>query len=150
VVVLTWVALGATSALYAAALGYTASRPAADGRYAGLARWLTAHGLRYGLGGASANVVTADSGGRVTVAATVVRQGRVRPLLYQSPAAAYDPGRHDARFAVLRAPAGVPGYAAEVMPAAAVSATFGHPARVYRFDGFTVAVWDVNLLTKLP
>jgi hypothetical protein len=94
-------------------------------------------------------VVTADSGGRATAAATVVRQGRLRPLLYQSSVAAYDPRRHDARFVVLRAPADGAGYAAEVVPASAALATFGPPARVYRFDGFTVAVWNVNLLTKL-
>jgi hypothetical protein len=35
------------------------------------------------------------------------------------------------------------------VPAAAVRATFGPPARVYRFDGFTVDAWDVNLLTKM-
>jgi hypothetical protein len=33
--------------------------------------------------------------------------------------------------------------------AAAVRATFGQPARVYRFDGFTIEAWNVNLLTKM-
>jgi hypothetical protein len=35
------------------------------------------------------------------------------------------------------------------IPAAAVRANFGRPAPVYRFDWFTVDVWDVNLLTKM-
>ena len=47
------------------------------------------------------------------------------------------------------APAARAGDVAEEIPAAAVRATFGRPARVYRFDGFTVDVWDVNLLTKM-
>lgn len=72
----------------------------------------------------------------------------MRPLLYQSPAGAYDPGRHRATFVVTGAPGARPGAAAEDIPAAAVRATFGPPMHVYRFDGFTVAVWDVNLLTK--
>ncbi|MCW2893749.1 MAG: hypothetical protein JWO75_3238 [Actinomycetia bacterium] len=35
------------------------------------------------------------------------------------------------------------------IPAAAVRANFGRAAPVYRFDGFTVDAWDVNLLTKM-
>ena len=50
---------------------------------------------------------------------------------------------------VTEAPGARPGAAAEVMPAAAVRATFGPPMHVYRFDGFAVSVWDVNLLTKM-
>jgi hypothetical protein len=30
-----------------------------------------------------------------------------------------------------------------------VRATFGRPAGVYRFDGYTVDSWNVNLLTKM-
>jgi hypothetical protein len=93
--------------------------------------------------------VSLESGGRAEVAAVAVSKGRVRPLLYQSPVAAYDPGLHDATFVVTRAPAARPGDAAEDIPASAVRATFGPPARVYRFDGFTVDVWGVNLLTKM-
>jgi hypothetical protein len=78
-----------------------------------------------------------------------VTGGRVRPLLYQSSLAAYDPRLHDATFLVAGAPAAQAGDAAEAVSAAAVRATFGRPARVCRFDGFTVDVWDVNLLTKL-
>ena len=114
-----------------------------------LADWLAGHGLRYGLGGASANVVTVDSGGRTEVAPVAVRDGRVRPLLYQSPAAAYDPRRHDATFLITGAPA-----------ARARRRARGHPRRrgagnlraagpVYRFDGFTIEAWNVNLLTKM-
>jgi hypothetical protein len=136
-------------AAYGVAFGYSAARPPAAGPEAVLADWLAGQGLRYGLGGASANIVAADSGGRAGVATVTVSKGRVRPLLYQSPAAAYDPGLHRATFVVTGAPAARPGASAETIPAAAMRATFGPPARVYRFDGFTVGVWDVNLLTKM-
>ncbi len=46
-------------------------------------------------------------------------------------------------------PAARAGDAAPDIPAAAIRATFGPPARVYRFGGFTVDVWGVNLLTKM-
>ena len=133
---------------YAVAFGWSAAQPRAVSGDQVLANWLVGHGLRYGLGGPSANLVTVDSGGRTGVAVVTVRKGRVRPLLYQSPAAAYDPWRHDATFLIAGAPAARAGDAAEAIPAAAVRATFGRPARVYRFDGFTVDVWNVNLLTK--
>ena len=134
---------------YAVAFGWSAAQPRAVSGDEVLADWLVGHGLRYGLGGASANVVTVDSGGRTEVEGVTVRNGRVRPLLYQSSTAAYDPWRHDATFLVAGAPAARAGDAAEAIPAEAVRATFGHPARVYRFDGFTVDAWNVNLLTKM-
>jgi hypothetical protein len=134
---------------YGIAFGYSAAQPGAASGDAVLADWLVGHGLRYGLGGASANIVTLDSGGRTGAAAVTVGKGRVRPLLYQSSAAAYDPERHDATFLVAGAPAARAGDVAEDIPSAVVRATFGPPARVYRFDGFTVDVWDVNLLTKM-
>jgi hypothetical protein len=133
---------------YGAALGYSAAQPAAAGSDQELADWLVGHGLRYGLGGAAANAVTADSGGRAVVTSTVVREGLVRALLYQSSAAAYDPRRHDATFLVAGTPGG-PGDPAEDVPAAAVRASFGQPSRSYRFHGFTVDGWGVNLLTRL-
>jgi len=114
--------------------------------------WSAIHHLcagRYGLGGAAANIVTVDSGGRAGVEAVTVRDGRVRPLLYQSAAAAYDPRRHYATFLIAGAPAARAGDAAGAVPAAAVRATFGRPARSYRFDGFTIEAWNVNLLTKM-
>jgi hypothetical protein len=134
---------------YGAAFGYSAARPAVAGRDSVLAGWLVAHGLRYGLAGASANVDTVDSGGRVVLAPITVRAGRVGVLLYQSNADAYDPRLHDANFLVAGEPGDGAGYAAQVVPGAAVRATFGAPARIYRFAGYTVMAWNVNLLTQL-
>ena len=136
---------------YGGALGYSAAQASRPGQYSALADWLVAHGLRYGLGdGASANVVTVDSGGRVTVEPTQVRMGHVEGFLYQSSAAAFDALGHDANFLVTQTPAIGPGYPAETTaPYPAVLATFGRPARAYRFDGYAVLVWNVNLLTRL-
>jgi len=78
-----------------------------------------------------------------------VSKGRVRPLLYRSSIAAYDARLHRAAFVVTGAPAARSGATAEHIPGAVVRGTFGPPARVYRFAGFTVDVWDVNLLTKM-
>jgi hypothetical protein len=47
---------------YTSAFGYSAAQAAAPGQDSALAGWLVAHGLRYGLGQSSANVVTLDSG----------------------------------------------------------------------------------------
>ena len=142
---------------YGSAFGYSAAQASRPGQYSVLADWLVAHGLRYGLGGgASANVVTVDSGGRVTVEPTEVRMGRagragrLEELLYQSSVAAFDVRKHDANFLVTQTPAIGPGYPAETTASfPAVLATFGRPARSYRFDGYTVLVWNVNLLTRL-
>jgi hypothetical protein len=143
------VAVGLVLTGYGIAFAYSAAQPRAVNGDEVLADWLAGHGLGYGLGGASANVVTVDSGGRTEVAPVAVRDGRVRPLLYQSSAAAYDPRQHDATFLITGAPAARAGDAAEAIPAAAVRATFGQPARMYRFDGFTIEAWNVNLLTKM-
>jgi hypothetical protein len=98
-----------------------------------------AQGLRYGLGGSSANVVTVDSGGRVDVLPVAVRGGRVRALLYQTPTGAYDPRLHDANFLVTGVPGVQAGQTGQTAPEAAVLATFGASARSYRFDGCTSA-----------
>lgn len=71
--ILTFVLAG-----YGVAFGYAAAQPEIAAQHQVLADWLAGHGLRYALGGAAANVVTADSGARTVVAAVTVSQGRVR------------------------------------------------------------------------
>jgi hypothetical protein len=38
---------------------------------------------------------------------------------------------------------------ADVIPRAEILALAGRPARTYRFQSFTIMVWDANLLTLL-
>ena len=134
---------------YIGSFGYSAAQRAAPGGESALASWLVAHGLRYGLGGSSSNVVTVDSGGRAAVLPVAVRAGRLRALLYQTPANAYDPRLHDANFLVTAVPGAQPGESVPTAPYSIVRATFGPPARRYRFEGFTVLAWNVNLLTRM-
>ncbi|HMD92467.1 MAG TPA: hypothetical protein VKG80_07470 [Trebonia sp.] len=143
-----YIALGLL-ACYGAALGYGAAQAAAPGDNADLAGWLAAHHLRYGLGRAESNIVTVDSGGNVHLAVVADRGGRVRPQLYQSAASWYDPRLHYANFIVASTPPGTPAYAPDLIAAGDARRTFGPPARTYRFGGYTVMVWDVNLLTRL-
>jgi hypothetical protein len=63
--------------------------------------------------------------------------------------AASDPRLHDANFLISRVPAAQSDEAARTLRYATVPATFGPPARCYRFDGYTVLAWHVNLLTRM-
>lgn len=139
----------AVLACYAAALGYGAAQPAAPAHGADLARWLGAHHLRYGLGGVVSNITSVQSSGQVRVAIVSVKGGRIAARHYQSAKSWYDPERHKAVFLVAAAPGPGHGGAADQVPPQAVLRTFGPPARVYHFSGYTVMIWDVNLLPLL-
>lgn len=144
-----WVLIVTLLGCYAAALGYGAAQPAAPGQYSTLSRWLVAHRLAYGLGGAASNIATIDSGQRVRLAPIIVRGGRVTALHYQSELSWYDPKYHDGTFLVLNAPGAEAGDSTQTFPYAAVTATFGKPARTYQFAGFTVLTWKHNILASL-
>lgn len=139
----------AALACYAAALGYGAAQPAAPARGADLAAWLEAHHLRYGLGGVVSNVTSVASGGGARVAVVSVRDGRVVARDYQSARSWYDPGRHQATFLVAVAPGAGGGDPVDRVPRQAVLRTFGAPARVYHVSGYTVMIWNRNLLALL-
>jgi hypothetical protein len=147
----SWVLATGLAALacYAAALGYGAAQPAAPPQGADLARWLSAHHLRYGLGGVVSNITSVQSSGQVRVAIVSVKGGRVAARHYQSAGSWYDPKRHDATFLVAAAPGPGHGDAADRMPPQTVLRTFGPPAHVYHFSGYTVMIWDRNLLPLL-
>ena len=136
----------AALACYAAALGSGAAQPAAPAQGTSLAVWLDAHHLRYGLGGVVSNITSVESQGLMRVEIVSVRHGRVAALPYQSARSSYDPRRHDATFLVAVAPADNPSQ--RISYAEAVR-TFGAPARVYHFSGYTVMIWNRNLLTLL-
>jgi hypothetical protein len=127
-----------------AALGYGAAQPPVPPANEALATWLVAHRLGDGLAGYwQANSTTVDSGGRVLVSAvTQGADGKLVPYHWETDGANYDPARHFATFVVADGPSGLPGMWPAVL-------TFGRPARVYHADGYTVMVWNTNLLAKL-
>jgi len=136
--------LGVVLAGYAAILGYGAAQPAQAAQYSNLATWLDAHHLTSGLSGySSANIVTAESGGTLRLRPVTWTGGRLAPRKWEAQSTWYDPRTERANFVVLTT-AG-----AYRVPQSAVVATFGQPARTYRYKGYTIMVWDENLLAHL-
>ncbi len=138
-------ALAVICAGYLASLCYGAGQPSALPADQPLAAWLVAHRLGNGLAGYwQANSTALDSGSRVLVSAVALdSSGRLVPYQWETDDADYDPARHYADFVVAGGPAGLPGMQA------AATRTFGVPLRTYHADGYTILVWDANLLAKL-
>ena len=138
--------VGATVlACYVAALGYAAAQPSVPAQEQNLADWLVAHHLHTGLGRVEANVTTLDSGGRAQLLVTSFRRPRAQPEAYQSKASWYDPRLHDATFVVSTRANGANSYVSH----RTVLDDFGPPQRIYRFGGYTIMVWNKNLLADL-
>ncbi len=138
-------ALAVVAAGYLGALVYGAAQPAAPPENQPLASWLVAHGLTDGLAGYwQASSTTVDSGGRVLVSGvTLGGHGDLVPYQWETDDSGYNPSRHYANFVVTGGPFPLSGaWSAAVR-------TFGHPQEVYRYVGYTVMVWDANLLTRL-
>ena len=133
------------AASYLAALGYGAAQSSVLPANERLASWLVAHRLSDGLAGYwQANSTTMDTGRRVQVSSVIQgADGKLVPYQWETDDTNYDPARHDATFLVAGGPAGLQGG-----PAAAVL-TFGRPARIYHADGYTIMVWNTNLLARL-
>jgi hypothetical protein len=138
-------ALAVVAAGYLGALAYGAAQPAVPPDSQPLASWLVEHGLTDGLAGYwQASSATVDSGGRVLVSAVVVSgNGHLVPYEWETDNSDYSPSRHDATFVVAGGPRPLSG----AWPAAL--RTFGRPQRVYRYDGYTIGVWNTNLLKHL-
>ena len=84
------------------------------------------------------------SGGRVVVSAVVPDvRGHLLPYLWESDLSSYDPVRNYANFVVADGPSVWPG----MQQSAQV--TFGRPARTYQVDGYTILVWNANVLAEL-
>jgi hypothetical protein len=137
--------LAVLAAGYLAALGFGAAQPARPGPNEPLAAWLTAHGLTGGLATYwQANSTNVDSHGRLVLSAVVqdVRD-RLVPYLWETNEANYDPARRYANFVVADGPSALPGMklSAEL--------TFGKPAQIYQAGGYTIMVWNKNLLAEL-
>jgi hypothetical protein len=145
--------LCAVLASYAAMLGYDAAQPPSPPQYAGLAAWLAAEHLTAGLSGYhQANIATLESGGAVTLRAVrPTAGGLIGAYTWNASATWFDPIGHTANFLVLTA-AGAPAAAGgEGMTVAEATATFGRPARTYRYGDYVILVWPraVNLLDRL-
>ena len=69
--------------------------------------------------------------------------GHLEPYLWESDVASYDPARHYANFVVADGPGAWPGMQQSAQ------LTFGRPARSYQVDGYTILVWNTNVLAKL-
>jgi hypothetical protein len=139
--------LAAVLVCYAGMLGYAAAQPAAAPQYADLTAWLTSHHLTSGLSGYSqANIVTATSGGTVSLRPVAAGGSGGRydtGRTWNASSAWFDPARHDADFLVLST------FGAYEVSGADAVATFGRPAKVYRYRDYTIMVWHENLLTRL-
>ena len=136
--------LAAVLACYAGMLGYAAAQPAAAPQYADLTAWLTSHHLTSGLSGYSqANIVTATSGGTVSLRPVAAAGKYVTARTWNASSTWFDPARHDADFLVLST------FGAYEVSGANAVATFGRPAKVYRYRDYTIMVWHENLLARL-
>ena len=137
--------LSMLTAGYLAALGFGAAQAPVPAQSELLASWLAAHGLNHGLASYwQANSTTVASGGRVVVSAVAQDAGdRLVPYLWESDLASYDPARHYANFVVTDGPGAWPGMQLSA------KLSFGQPARTYHVDGYTIQVWNTNVLTRL-
>jgi hypothetical protein len=127
----------------------TVQRPRYDAN-GQLAAWLAAHHLTYGLGDYwNASAITLDSGNQVQVryVSRVGDELLVRP--WEVKKSWFDPTQHNATFLVTPGPANVCSPGTPAGWQAAGRATFGPPSATYQVDGFTVLVWDKNLLSRL-
>ena len=145
--------LCAVLASYAAMLGYDAAQPPSPPQYAGLAAWLSAEHLTDGLSGYhQANIATLESGGAVTLRAVrPAPGGLIGAYTWNASATWFDPVGQRANFLVLTAPGAPAAAAGEGMTVGQATATFGRPARTYRYGEYVILVWprDENLLDRL-
>ena len=136
--------LAAVLACYAAMLGFAAAQPAAAPQYADLTGWLTEHHLTSGISGYSqANIVTATSGGTVSLRPVAAAGKYLTGRAWNASTTWFDPARHDANFLVLST------FGAYEVSGKAAVATFGRPERTYRYRDYTIMVWHENLLARL-
>jgi hypothetical protein len=133
---------------YLGALAHNDVQPVRAPWHQDLAVWLESHNLTRGLApGGESDITTLDSGGRIRLAPLTDYGDSA--LAYESDYAWFNPAVSQANFVVAFTappPSGSgPGY----VKADVVRARFGPPARSYRFDQYTIMVYNYNLLTRL-
>jgi hypothetical protein len=131
---------------YTAGFGYELAQPSAPPANTGLASWLVAHHLSYGLSGYwTSSSVTVDSGQRVKVRALM--QYTLEDDLWMSNKSWYNPRLHYANFVVLDS---APGNFSYWEPIELIQKNFGRPAKIYHTGSYTIMVWHKNLLRDIP
>jgi hypothetical protein len=148
--------LAGVLACYLAALGYGAAQsPVADNEQA-VIPWLEAHHLTHGLGTyAESNLITMDSGGRVTIRDVAWHSAGDLPRHFETRSSWDDPRYSFANFILTNGADhwGMSGGAnrlVSMIPRSALAALHaGPPAHVYHYKTFTVMVWNHNLLDNL-
>jgi hypothetical protein len=148
--------LAGVLACYVAALGYGAAQsPVADNEQA-VIPWLEAHHLTTGLGTyAESNLITLDSGGRVTIRDVAWHSTGDLPRHFETKSSWDDPRHSFANFILTNSADhwgmdGGPNRLASMIPRSAIAALHaGPPAHVYHYRTFTIMVWNHNLLSNL-
>jgi len=133
----------ALAAGYLASLAYGAAQPPVPPANAQLATFLAEHHLTNGISGYwMSSIVTVGSDGAVTIRAV---QSSLRPYLWETKGAWYDPAAQRATFLVTE---NGTDYFSHWKPSASALAALGPPARTYQVGPYTVLVWDKNLLSS--
>jgi hypothetical protein len=136
--------LGVGLACYAGALVYNGSQPTRPPATPDLGGWLMAHHLTSGLSGYwQANVTTLATDGRVRVAplAGDATTGRS----WESDTSWYNPAVSSANFVVTESSPPILAFSSP----AQVRAWYGRPARTYQLGGYTIMVYDDNILLRV-
>jgi 3-hydroxyisobutyrate dehydrogenase-like beta-hydroxyacid dehydrogenase len=130
---------------YVVILGHEVIKPAVPVPNQQLANWLVARHLHNGLAAYwAADITTLLSEDRVQVVPVCGGAGGFAPEVWEDKASWYDPARHYANFLVIGAPS-----TCNYATVAQARSAFGPSARTYHVAGYTVLVWDKNLLAAL-
>ena len=148
--------LAGVLACYLAALGYGAAQPPVADNEQAVIPWLEAHHLTTGLGTyAESNLITLDSGGRVTIRDVAWHSTGDLPRHFETKSSWDDPRHSFANFILTNSADhwgmdGGPNRLASMIPRSAIAALHaGPPAHVYHYKTFTIMVWNHNLLDNL-
>jgi hypothetical protein len=148
--------LAGVLACYLAALGYGAAQPPVADNEQAVIPWLEAHHLTTGLGTyAESNLITLDSGGRVTIRDVAWHSTGDLPRHFETKSSWDDPRHSFANFILTNSADhwgmdGGPNRLASMIPRSAIAALHaGPPAHVYHYKTFTIMVWNHNLLGNL-
>ncbi|HEY3651446.1 MAG TPA: hypothetical protein VGL33_26005 [Streptosporangiaceae bacterium] len=149
-------ASAAVLACYLAALGYAAAQPSVPDSMQAAIPWLEAHHLTHGLGTyAESNLITMDSGGRVTIRDVAWHSDGDLPRHFETKSSWDDPRYSYANFILTNSADhwgmdGGPNRLVSRIPRSAIAALHaGPPAHIYHYKTFTIMVWNHNLLDNL-